>query len=869
MKPHRRSRFPILTTLVIALAILIATGGVTPAAGVSGDATEEANGRLQVTPNLSLALSETATAIPTETPTATPTLTPTDTPTATDTPTPTDTPTATPTDTPSSITFNPPSLSFDTGSSGTVEVTVNDPDAAVVTSLTVRTAEGLTVTETSRLNVTNTLIQAYTVASSAPGPYTLTFTATFDAPAKSATTDLAVSVNAIVAGEIIKPTLGIVVGTKRGAPIAGYTVINLAGTTLNSLLQITDSTAEVFVMVADFNGNGIDSVLASTGARDQGLTHGPGSAVAVSPLNRGVDVPSMVPFPFQHPSHFDNNPTGEVRIAAGNLIGDAPDELIVIQGANAQSRLRICGVRPDGTFANIDANSFRPSQLGNPDQGIKVITTDIDNDGYDEIVAALASKTDFGAGLTGNYMQAMNVAKPSIQSMTQPIPGAEIVWAEKQQIFGDNSNPSGGLNMAAGDLNGDGEVEVVVVTAAPNPSDPADRGNSKLTILVPDFTDGDFANGSFSTMKDNNGAGENVCLRLFSEATNPSGDVSISVADLDGDGKDEIVVSRGISIDETVAKSDVTVFYFDEAGIGDGVLNRLPKLELPQVYSTEENPGGGANVAASENLLIIDESITAHLFTIPLPELPSGAKPLEMVFIPSGTFLMGSPIDERWRVTDEVQHEVTHTQAFYFGVHEVTQAQWETVMESNPSRISRGLNYPVSNVNWDDCQAFIERLNGMGLGTFRLPTEAEWEYACRAGTDTAYSFGNAFQCSVPYAYCDLMDEYMWWTGNKTYGGHARGAKQVGMKLPNRWGLYDMHGNLWEWCSDYWNGAYSSSPIVDPKGHPTGIYRVLRGGGWSSNGRYCRSAHRGGASPDLPDTSSSAVNFGFRLLREYP
>ena len=108
-----------------------------------------------------------------------------------------------------------------------------------------------------------------------------------------------------------------------------------------------------------------------------------------------------------------------------------------------------------------------------------------------------------------------------------------------------------------------------------------------------------------------------------------------------------------------------------------------------------------------------------------------------------------------------------------------------------------------------------------------------------------------------------MDEYMWWSRNNTYRGNTSGPKQVGMKLPNRWGLYDTHGNVYEWCSDYY-GAYSSSPIIDPKGHPTGIYRVLRSGTWSSNTWCCRSAFRTAAPPDSRHTT-----FGFRLVREYP
>ena len=185
-------------------------------------------------------------------------------------------------------------------------------------------------------------------------------------------------------------------------------------------------------------------------------------------------------------------------------------------------------------------------------------------------------------------------------------------------------------------------------------------------------------------------------------------------------------------------------------------------------------------------------------------------------------------------------------------------------MGTNPaSRYGVGDDYPVHTVSWSDCQTFVETLNGMGLGAFRLPTEAEWEYACRAGADTRFSFGDALECSDSTSYCGLMDEYMWWRGNNTYGDNVYGSKEVGLKLPNPWGLYDMHGNLWEWCSD-WHGSYSSRSQVDPRGPRGGSYRVMRGGNWFTYAQDCRSALRGYA---LPDTRASA--FGFRLLRSYP
>ena len=267
------------------------------------------------------------------------------------------------------------------------------------------------------------------------------------------------------------------------------------------------------------------------------------------------------------------------------------------------------------------------------------------------------------------------------------------------------------------------------------------------------------------------------------------------------------------------------------------------------------------------------EGLGAKEIRVYLPGLPEGAKPLEMIKIPAGTFTMGSPADERGRWVGDgyewLPHEVTLTQGFYLGKYEVTQAQWETVMGSNPSmdssepqsggRYGVGDDYPVYSVSWNDCQLFIERLNALGQGTFRLPTEAEWEYACRAGTETRFSFGDALECDDVVVYCGLMDEYMWWGGNND----PYGTKAVGLKLPNPWGLYDMHGNIYEWCWDRWEYPSARGPQVDPQGPTSGSYRVIRGGDWNLHAIYCRSAYRFGCIPD-----DRFRKHGARLLRSH-
>jgi len=202
---------------------------------------------------------------------------------------------------------------------------------------------------------------------------------------------------------------------------------------------------------------------------------------------------------------------------------------------------------------------------------------------------------------------------------------------------------------------------------------------------------------------------------------------------------------------------------------------------------------------------------------------------------------------EEGRFTAEgPQHLVTLTQAFYMGKYELTQAQWQAVMGSNPSYF-KGDNLPVDNVSWNDCQTFIQQLNQLGQGTFRLPTEAEWEYACRAGTITRFYWEDDPGYSQ-------IGQYEWYDGNSS--GHTQ---DIGLKLPNAWGLYDMSGNVWEWCQD-WYGDYPSSPQIDPTGVNSGSTRVFRGGSWVNVVGSCRSASR------YRDDLDVGGNFlGFRVV----
>jgi formylglycine-generating enzyme required for sulfatase activity len=219
----------------------------------------------------------------------------------------------------------------------------------------------------------------------------------------------------------------------------------------------------------------------------------------------------------------------------------------------------------------------------------------------------------------------------------------------------------------------------------------------------------------------------------------------------------------------------------------------------------------------------------------------------KMVAIKGGTFTMGSPTSEPERTGNETQQSGTLS-SFYMGVTEVTQALWQAVMGNNPSCFQAD-NLPVENVSWNDCQKFISKLNQLTGKSYRLPTEAEWEYACRAGTSTPFSTGE-----------NLTTSQANYDGNYPYNGNAKGqylkkTRPVGSFTPNAWGLYDMHGNVSEWCSD-WSGDYSTSAQTNPQGATSGSYRVIRGGNWRDGAPSCRVAVRHNATAALQYTSSS-------------
>lgn len=253
---------------------------------------------------------------------------------------------------------------------------------------------------------------------------------------------------------------------------------------------------------------------------------------------------------------------------------------------------------------------------------------------------------------------------------------------------------------------------------------------------------------------------------------------------------------------------------------------------------------------------------TGDTLELVLPGIVNQIKPLRLKLIRLGRFDMGSPDTERGRKSDETLiTSVDITQNFYIGQFEVTQAQWQSVIGTNPAWFNDHFNNPVESVSWSSVQLFLNAINQqVDQGLFRLPTEAEWEYAARGRTQTRFSFGSASECADTGAvFCSLMDQFMWWLGNNTSGTNLYGSKQVGLKQPNPFGLYDMHGNVREWCQDRY-GAYNPNTKINPTGPITGTNRVARGGAWSDDASFCRSAKRHSLPP-----SGQFVNVGFRVV----
>ena len=233
---------------------------------------------------------------------------------------------------------------------------------------------------------------------------------------------------------------------------------------------------------------------------------------------------------------------------------------------------------------------------------------------------------------------------------------------------------------------------------------------------------------------------------------------------------------------------------------------------------------------SSTSLNAVGSSTSGSVITIPVKNGIS----IEMVKVEAGSFNMGAtPEMQAPYEVEKPVHRVTLTNNYYIGKYEVTQALWQAVMGSNPSYF-KGDDLPVEKVSWDDCQDFISKLNAMTGKRFRLPSEAEWEYAARGGKKSR---------GYQYSGSNTLGDVAWYYGNSGPKTHAVGTKQ-----PNELGIYDMTGNVWEWCQD-WFGSYSSSPQTNPTGAASGSIRVCRGGSWNYSAGLCRTSYRGNNSPD--------------------
>lgn len=342
----------------------------------------------------------------------------------------------------------------------------------------------------------------------------------------------------------------------------------------------------------------------------------------------------------------------------------------------------------------------------------------------------------------------------------------------------------------------------------------------------------------------------NVLVLILTAKSNASEDV-ITEVHLAAELKKQIVTVRM----EEIELSDDLQYYLSRrhhlAAIGldkEAMHARLIaslRTLLPETIPTTES---GAEVTTrsrkrtSERVIWGDHAEATVIKKLDLPPTYTNSIGMEFILIPAGEFRMGSEEGNDW---EKPVHTVRITQPFYLGKYPVTAGQWARV-EIGKEVSHKGADHPRVEVSWDDVQSFLENLNRLDAREqHRLPTEAEWEYACRAGTSTVYFFGDD-----PAS----LGDYAWYSGNAGGSTHP-----VGKKKPNPWGLFDILGNVWEWVEDY-KAPYGKGPDVDPKGPEMGTRRVLRGGAFHGDDSGCRCSYRNGSVPFIRD-----FNVGFRLV----
>ena len=334
---------------------------------------------------------------------------------------------------------------------------------------------------------------------------------------------------------------------------------------------------------------------------------------------------------------------------------------------------------------------------------------------------------------------------------------------------------------------------------------------------------------------------------------------------------DAAVAARLAEVEVTVTAVDMPAMRQPLAVDGDRIVGTVSEIPAgaARLFTITGYDAAGALVASGSAKLDLspEQSVPLGLTLAVEPEASRSQPPiavelapgvlLDMVWIEPGVFTMGSPLDEQGRNDDEgPQFEVRLTQGFYLSQCEITQHQWTAVTGERPwsrhvGEVEEGPDRPAVYISWEDVQEFIAALNATAGGqVYRLPTEAEWEYAGRAGTATPWSFGDVEK---------HLDLHAWWTDNISLTGRTA-AQPVGLKVPNPWGLYDMHGNVWEWVGD-WLGSYPEGLQTDPQGPTEGTARVFRGGSFKDAASLSRSAQRCWNAPDLRFS-----HVGVRLVR---